>query len=105
MTSFQKEVYSALRKIPRGFVTSYGEIANYLDTKAVRAVGTAVGKNPNAPEVPCHRVVPISGAIGKYSGKGGVSTKIRLLAEEGVFVEHDHIKDFSHHFYRFNKGV
>ena len=105
MTSFQKEVYVALSKIPRGYVTSYGEVANHLGSKAVRAVGTAVGKNPNAPEVPCHRVVRSDGAIGKYSGEGGVVTKIRLLEEEGVFVENDHIKDFSQHFYRFSKGV
>ena len=105
MTPFQKEIYRALSKIPRGYVTSYGEIAEYLGTKAVRAVGTAVGKNPNAPEVPCHRVVRSSGALGNYSGEGGVTTKIRLLREEGVFVENDYIKDFTHCFYRFKKGV
>ena len=103
MTPFQKEVYAALRKIPRGYVTSYGEIAMYLGSKAVRAVGTAVGKNPNAPEIPCHRVVRSSGAIGKYSGVGGVTTKIRLLEEEGIFVENAYIKDFSHCFYRFEE--
>ena len=54
-TAFQEDVYKALEKIPKGSITTYGAIAKYLGTKAVRAVGTAVGKNPNAPQVPCHR--------------------------------------------------
>ncbi|MEN8147517.1 MAG: MGMT family protein [Campylobacterota bacterium] len=94
MTPFQEEVYRALEKIPKGSVTTYGAIAKYLGTKAVRAVGTAVGKNPNAPKTPCHRVVPVSGKIGNYSGEGGVATKIRLLNEEGVKVKEGKIVDF-----------
>lgn len=105
MTHFQKKVYVALSKIPQGYVTTYGEIAAYMGTKAVRAVGTAVGKNPNAPEVPCHRVVRSDGALGNYSGEGGIATKIRLLKQEGVSVEEGKIVDFTHCFYRFTKGV
>ncbi len=93
-TPFQDEVYKALLKIPKGRVTTYGEIAKYLHTKAVRAVGSAVGKNPNAPAVPCHRVVPSTGKIGNYSGKGGVDTKRALLTEEGVVVVNDTILNF-----------
>ena len=100
-TSFQENVYKALEKIPKGSVTTYGAIANYLGTKAVRAVGTAVGKNPNAPQVPCHRVVPNSGKIGNYSGEGGVSTKIRLLKEEGVDVKDGKIVAYQHHLFTF----
>jgi len=100
-TLFQKDVYKALAKIPKGAVTTYGAIANYLGTKAVRAVGTAVGKNPYAPQVPCHRVVPNSGKIGNYSGEGGVSTKIRLLKEEGVDVKDGKIVDYQHHLFTF----
>ena len=80
--------------IPRGRVTTYGEIARYLGTEAVRAVGTAVGKNPDAPTVPCHRVVPASGRIGNYSGGEGVVTKITLLDDEGVEVRDGRIVDF-----------
>jgi len=94
VTPFQQEVYKALDLIPKGCVTTYGAVAAYLGTKAVRAVGTAVGKNPNAPQVPCHRVVPLTGKIGNYSGQGGVATKIRLLEEEGVFLKNGKVLDF-----------
>ncbi|MCJ7765984.1 MAG: MGMT family protein [Thiovulaceae bacterium] len=100
-TPFQEAVYAALQKIPKGSVTTYGAIADYLGTKAVRAVGTAVGKNPDAPNVPCHRVVLSDGKIGNYSGAGGVDTKIRLLEEEGVLVKDGRIVAFEQHKYVF----
>ena len=93
-TPFQKQVWAALRLIPRGRVTTYGAIAKYLGTGAVRAVGSAVGKNPDAPVVPCHRVVRTDGSIGRYSGGDGVTTKIAMLADEGVRVEDGRIVDF-----------
>jgi len=93
-TSFQKAVWDAISQIPRGKVTTYGAIADYLQTRAVRAVGTAVGKNPYAPEVPCHRVVPSSGKIGNYSGEGGVEKKIALLKAEGVEVKKGRVVRF-----------
>ncbi len=100
-TPFQEAVYAALQKIPKGSVTTYGAIAGYLGTKAVRAVGNAVAGNPFAPEVPCHRVVPAGGKIGNYSGEGGVETKIRLLKEEGVLVKDGRIVAFEQHKYVF----
>jgi O-6-methylguanine DNA methyltransferase len=100
-TPFQKAVYAALKKIPKGSVTTYGAIADYLGTKAVRAVGTAVARNPDAPGVPCHRVVPAGGKIGNYSGEGGVDAKIRLLEEEGVLVKDGRIVAFEQHKYLF----
>jgi len=100
-TAFQKSVWHALSLIPEGRVTSYGAIAAYLGTGAVRAVGSAVGKNPNAPAVPCHRVVRQDGTIGNYSGGEGVSTKIKLLSEEGVKTKEGKIIDFSSCFWTF----
>ena len=100
-TMFQRSVWEALTKIPRGRVTSYAAIARYLDTGAVRAVGSAVGKNPNAPEVPCHRVVRSDGRIGQYSGGEGVSTKARLLSEEGVKIQEGKIVDFQTLYWEF----
>jgi len=94
-TELQESVWEALKLIPEGKVTTYGAIAKYLDTKAVRAVGSAVGKNPYAPAVPCHRVVLSSGDIGNYSGGEGVSTKIELLRKEGVTMNNGKIKNFS----------
>ena len=100
-TEFQKRVWEAMRLIPSGQVTTYGEIARYLGTGAVRAVGTAVGRNPYAPEVPCHRVVRSDGKIGNYSGGEGTPTKIDLLEKEGVQVRSGRIVDFDGRLYRF----
>ena len=102
-TAFQKAVWDAISQIPRGKVTTYGHIARYLNTKAVRAVGTAVGKNPYAPEVPCHRVVPSNGKIGNYSGEGGVERKIALLKEEGVEVKEGKVVRFEELLFRYEK--
>jgi O-6-methylguanine DNA methyltransferase len=98
-TPFQQEVLKALNKIPKGCVTTYGAIARYLGTDAVRAVGTAVGKNPDAPKVPCHRVVPASGKVGNYSGEGGPRRKAELLQQEGVSIKDGKIVDFEKRLY------
>lgn len=83
-TPFQKGVWKALLEIPRGEVRTYGWLARRIGRPgACRAVGNALGKNPLAPEVPCHRIVSAKG-IGGYSGEGGVSKKRQLLAREGV---------------------
>ncbi len=84
-TPFQKKVWTALCKIPKGETVTYSQLARKIgNPKAVRAVGNAVGKNPFAPAVPCHRVVRSDGTLGGYSGKGGIATKIKLLKKEGV---------------------
>jgi O-6-methylguanine DNA methyltransferase len=84
-TNFQKSVWLALLQIPRGTVVTYADIARQIGRpRAVRAVGTAVGANPLAPAVPCHRVIRSDGKIGKYSGMGGTEGKRRLLRAEGV---------------------
>ena len=84
-TPFQISVWEALKTIPRGETRTYTQIAQQIGRpKAVRAVTNAIGKNPYAPEIPCHRVVRTDGALGGYSGPGGIETKARLLREEGV---------------------
>jgi len=100
-TPLQHAVWQALEQIPSGRVTTYGAIAGFLQTEAVRAVGTAVGKNPNAPKVPCHRVVRADGRIGHYSGGEGIPTKIALLAQEGVTVREGKVVDFEKVFWAF----
>lgn len=83
-TDFQKKVWRALLEIPRGEVRTYEWLAKKIKSpKAVRAVGSAVGKNPFAPEVPCHRVIRKDGGLGGYSGAGGIQKKIKLLQSEG----------------------
>ena len=84
-TEFQKKVWRALCAIPKGHVLTYQELATKIGKpKAVRAVANAVGKNPLAPDVPCHRVVRTDGGLGGYSGKGGIKRKLALLKKEGV---------------------
>ena len=83
-TEFQKRVWVELVKIKKGTVITYKELAKKIGRPlAVRAVANAVGANPCAPEIPCHRVVRSDGSLGGYSGKGGVKTKIKLLKQEG----------------------
>src|SRR3989344_6231024 len=84
-TNFQKKVWGALLKITKGQTITYKELAKKIGRpKAVRAVANAVGANPMAPVIPCHRVVRNDGSLGGYSGKGGVKTKLQLLKQEGV---------------------
>jgi methylated-DNA-[protein]-cysteine S-methyltransferase len=84
-TIFQKAVWIALCAIPKGTTTTYKQLAAIVGRpRAVRAVANAIGSNPFAPEVPCHRVVRSDGGLGGYSGKGGIKTKLALLKKEGV---------------------
>lgn len=66
-TNFQIKVWEALLRIPAGAVTTYGDIAAAIDApRAARAVGTAIGSNPVAYLIPCHRVIRASGSLGEY---------------------------------------
>ena len=67
MDSFNERCYKLLRTVPEGKLTTYKDLAHALGTKAYRAVGNAMNKNPYAPEVPCHRVVNANGAIGGFA--------------------------------------
>ena len=84
-TEFQLKVWAYLRKIPRGSVRTYSQVAKDIGKPlAVRAVANAIGKNPYAPKIPCHRVIRSNGSLGGYSGKGGLKTKRFLLKKEGI---------------------
>ena len=81
-TPFQQKVWRELCKIPYGKTVSYKDVAGRIrNAKAVRAVGTANGKNPLCVIVPCHRVISHDGSLGGYSG--GLNIKIKLLGLEG----------------------
>ncbi len=83
-TPFQVDVWKAIYSIPYGKLNSYGGIAKQIGRpKAVRAVGNAVGDNPMALIVPCHRVVLGNGGIGGFGG--GLPWKRKLLRQEGIF--------------------
>jgi methylated-DNA-[protein]-cysteine S-methyltransferase len=82
---FHRRVYAIAREIEPGRTMTYGEIATRLgDAGAARAVGQALGANPWAIVVPCHRVLAAGGRSGGFSARGGVATKLRLLSIEGA---------------------
>ena len=84
-TVFQLKVWNYLKKIPRGKVITYLDLAKAIKMpKAVRAVANAVGKNPYPPKIPCHRVIRSDGKLGGYSAPGGIKTKKKLLKMEGI---------------------
>jgi methylated-DNA-[protein]-cysteine S-methyltransferase len=82
--SFNQKVWALTARIPRGWVVTYADIAHKLGTKAYRAVGNALNRNPYAPQVPCHRVVGSDGSLTGFAS--GVKKKRDLLVEEGVAV-------------------
>jgi methylated-DNA-[protein]-cysteine S-methyltransferase len=85
--AFHRRVYEIARSIPPGATLSYGEIAARLgEPGAARAVGQALGRNPFAIIVPCHRVLAAGGKSGGFSANGGTTTKLRLLTIEGAQV-------------------
>ena len=72
-TKFQIKVWKYLKTIPRGKVKTYKQVALGIKSpKSARAVANACAKNPYAPKIPCHRVIRSDGALGGYSGRGGI---------------------------------
>lgn len=82
---FKEKVYKICRSIPKGKVATYGQLARLAGKpKAARAVGVFMKNNPDAPIVPCHRVVASDGKLTGYSGAGGIVQKKKMLLDEGV---------------------
>jgi methylated-DNA-[protein]-cysteine S-methyltransferase len=94
-----QKLYDLLSEIPQGKITTYKELAKKLKTKGYRAVGQIVGKNPNAPQVPCHRVVRTDGGLGGYAF--GIDKKIKILTAEGVKITDGKVVDFEKKLYKF----
>jgi O-6-methylguanine DNA methyltransferase len=104
--SFSEQVLNLCRKIPRGRITTYGEIAKALGKpRASRAVGQALKRNPRPIETPCHRVVHSDGTLGGYGGPGRERTekKKALLEREGVSIKKDRIR-IRNYLYRFSSN-
>lgn len=96
VSDFQSRVYEALRKIPRGRVTTYAELARAIGCRSPRAVGQALRRNPLAPVVPCHRVIASDGRPGGFVGRrhgAALRRKLALLAAEGVRFDRGRIAD------------
>ena len=86
-TKFQRKVWKYLKTIKLGTIKTYKQVAIAINRpNSARAVANAVGKNPFAPKIPCHRVIRSDGSLGGYSGKGGIKTKKKLLKEEGIIL-------------------
>ena|SRR3989344_1305587 len=98
--SFTERVYSLIKQIPWGRVSTYRDIAHKLNIKAYRAVGQALKRNPFSPKVPCHRIVSSSGNIGGYKGNK-IKEKIKLLEKEGVKIRNNKVEDFEKVLYKF----
>ncbi len=82
-----KRIYEAVKKIPRGKVATYGQVAEMAgDKKMARAVGNALHKNPDPENIPCHRVVNAKGELAGGFAFGGAEVQAKLLRAEGVEV-------------------
>ncbi|MAH06971.1 cysteine methyltransferase [Candidatus Pacearchaeota archaeon] len=103
--TFNQKCYQILNKVPKGKLTTYKAIANKLNTKAYRAVGNAMNKNPrpfhnenliNSPHTPCHRVINSNGQFGGFAS--GLKNKIKLLKQEGIEIKNNKIdlKKYEH---------
>lgn len=89
LTDFQRRVYALACAIPAGQTRTYGELAADLgDKHLARAVGQALGFNPFAPVVPCHRILAAGHSPGGFSAHGGAATKLRMLAAEAAAAGH-----------------
>ena len=95
LSAYQQAILRLLAEVPKGKVTTYGDLAKELsrrDSKwspnASRAVGTTMKNNPCGPQIPCHRVIRSDGTVGNFRGgeKGAVQEKIAMLKDEGVSV-------------------
>jgi len=96
LSPYQRAILRVLAEVPRGKVTTYGDLAKELARRdprwsphASRAVGITMRNNPCGPRIPCHRVIRSDGTIGGFRGgaEGAVEEKTRMLREEGVTVK------------------
>ncbi len=90
----KEKVYKEISKIKKGKVLTYKELAEKVGSpKAIRAVATIVGKNPNPIMVPCHRVIRSDGKVGEYTykGKRNQKMKIKLLMEGEVVIKRERV--------------
>lgn len=95
LSTYQQAILRILAEVPKGKVTTYGDLAKELSKRdsnwspnASRAVGTTMRNNPCGPQIPCHRVIKSDGTVGNFrgGGKGAVEEKIAMLRNEGVKV-------------------
>jgi len=98
--SFSNQIYQLLLSVPKGQITTYADLAKALNSKAYRAVGSAMAKNPWLICIPCHRVVNANGSLGNYAL--GSDKKRHLLEMEGIEFSGEKISDFNARRFRFD---
>ncbi len=96
--NFSDAVFNLCKKIPKGKVSTYKEIAEALNCKAYRAVGKALNKNENK-DVPCHRVIGVNGDLVGFAH--GLEKKKEILESEGVKIVNNKVVDFENRLFRF----
>ena len=98
--NLDKKIYKKLLEVPKGKITTYGELAKSVGLKnGQRAVGKIMNKNPYPIIIPCHRVVNSNGKIGGYAY--GQKIKSDLLTKEGIVIKNGKIIDLQNKIYRF----
>jgi len=98
--NLQQKIFKKLLKVPKGQITTYGELAKSVGLKnGQRAVGKIMNKNPYPVIIPCHRVVMSTGKVGGYAY--GEHVKIKMLNDEGVKIKNGKIIDLKNKIYRF----
>jgi len=98
--NLEQKIYKKLLEVPKGQITTYGELAKAVGLKnGQRVVGKIMNKNPYPVIIPCHRVVMSTGKIGGYAF--GENIKIKLLNDEGIQIKNGKILDLENRVYRF----
>ena len=98
--NLQQKIYKKLLEVPKGQITTYGELAKAVGLKnGQRAVGKIMNKNPYPVIIPCHRVIMSTGKIGGYAY--GEHVKIKMLNDEGIKIENGKIVELENKIYRF----
>lgn len=98
--SLDKKIYKKLLEVPKGKITTYGELAKAVGLKnGQRAVGKIMNKNPYPVIIPCHRVIKSDGKIGGYAY--GEEIKSNMLTKEGIKIQNGKILDLENTIYRF----
>ena len=98
--NLEQKVYKKLLEVPKGQITTYGELAKAVGLKnGQRIIGKIMNKNPYPVIIPCHRVVMSTGKIGGYAY--GEQIKINLLNDEGIQIKNGKIIDLKNRIYRF----
>lgn len=100
MNDLDRRVYKKLLKVPKGKVTTYGELAKAVGLKnGQRAIGKIMNKNPFPVIIPCHRVVKSDGKVGGYFY--GQNVKTKMLSEEGIQIENGKVQGWEKSVFRF----